>query len=636
MTSQTDIKMASKDSTNDHHHGKGPLVAYFIGLAFAVLAFLLPAHLSPLKNILFILSTLAAGYHAVILEGIQDTIQESRKKGRFSPNAHVLMGLAALGSALLGQFWEACLLILIFAGAHFLEEYAENRSKAEIKNLLAMNPNQARLIQEDGQTIQVPVETLKIGDKLQVLNGDQVPVDGVVLSGQAFIDESAINGESLPQEKEVGDSVFAATKNGSRSFTMEVTKESQDSVFASILELVNQNDQNKNKAAHFIDKYESSYVNIVILLCLAFALLMPLLFSWSFSQSIQTSLTLLVAASPCALAAASVSASLSAMSQLARKGVLSKGSAFLSSMGDIKAIAFDKTGTLTQGQPEIVGDYFVDDGNRQSMIDIVLAMEKESSHPLAHAFLNQYHMTEEVELEIENIVGQGLSAKDARDNYQIAKPSVFDQVPEAIQLKRDEWEKQGCTCVYFAKNGQVYAVFALLDKLKEEAYDVMAYLKEQNIHAVMISGDSQQTVAALATELGMDEFQAGVMPEDKSAYIEKIQEKYGATAMVGDGINDAPALVQADVGIAMGQGTDIAVDVSDLVLMQNQLEKLVLIQQVGKKMNRIILQNILFALLVVGYLVISTLFSWSNLSLNIIFHEASTLIVILNGLRLLR
>ncbi|MFL2146705.1 HAD-IC family P-type ATPase, partial [Desemzia sp. FAM 24101] len=373
---ETVQKQQSQEKHNHNHnhghdHGKMPVVLYFVGLALAIIALFLDGENSLLQNSLFSIASISAGYHVILLEGIGETIENTKSKKRFTPNSHILMGLAALGASLIGNFWEGTLLILIFSGAHFLEDYAEGRSKREITKLLEMNPTTARLIMSDGNTKIVDVNELKVGDQLQVLNGDQVPIDGVILTGNTSIDESSINGESIPKEKSKGDGVFGSTINGTGSFTMEVTKENKDTVFSKILQLVNQNQNNQTKAASIIQKFEPKYVTVVLIAIPLFILLTPLMLDWTWSQSIYRGLVLLVAASPCALAAATVSVTLSATSNLAKRGVLSKGSSYLSQLADIQAIAFDKTGTLTKGKPEVTNYYFADSVNEEKMIDIV-------------------------------------------------------------------------------------------------------------------------------------------------------------------------------------------------------------------------------------------------------------------------
>lgn len=620
---------------HDHEHGKMPIVLYFIGLALAVIALFLNEDYQLMRNILFSIATISAGYHVIILEGLGETIENSKVQKKFMPNSHILMGLAAIGASLMGNFWEGTLLILIFSGAHFLEDYAEGRSKREITKLLEMNPTTARLIQPDGSTKNVDVSELKVGDQLQVLNGDQVPIDGVILSGSTSIDESSINGESIPKEKSKGDDVFGSTINGTGTFTMEVTKENKDTVFSKILQLVNQNQDNQTKAASIIQKFEPKYVTVVLIAIPLFMLLAPFLLDWTWSQSIYRGLVLLVAASPCALAAATVSVTLSTTSNLAKKGVLSKGSSYLSQLADTQAIAFDKTGTLTKGKPEVTNYYFADSVNEENMIDIVVALEKESNHPLADAILRKFEQKNKLTIEVENQIGKGLTGDYKGRNYRIGKPTSFDDVSDEYSRLNNEWSSEGKTVVYVAVDEAVIGLIALMDVPSEHAKETIDYFREQGIHTTLITGDSEMTGKAVAKQLGIDEVIANVMPEDKSRIIDEQKEKYGVTAMVGDGVNDAPALVNADVGIAMGDGTDVAVEVSDLVLMQNDLSKLVKAHEISSKMNRVIWQNILFSMAVVAFLVVVSLLGLTDIAISVIIHEGSTLVVILNGLRLL-
>ena len=621
---------------HDHNHGKMPIILYFIGLALAIVALFLSGEYQLIKNIMFSLATISAGYHVIVLEGLGETIENTKANNKFTPNSHILMGLAAIGASAIGNFWEGTLLILIFSGAHFLEDYAEGRSRREITKLLEMNPTTARLILPDGNTKIVDVSELTVGDQLQVLNGDQVPIDGVILSGSTSIDESSINGESIPNEKTKGDTVFGSTINGTGTFTMEVTKENKDTVFSKILQLVNQNQDNQTKAASIIQKFEPKYVTVVLIAIPLFVLLAPVLLDWTWSQSIYRGLVLLVAASPCALAAATVSVTLSTTSNLAKKGVLSKGSSYLSQLADIQAIAFDKTGTLTKGKPEVTNYYFADSVNEENIIGIVVALEKESNHPLADAILRKFEQKNKLTIEVENQIGKGLTGDYNGRNYRIGKPTSFDNVEnEYIRLNK-EWASEGKTVVYVAEDENVIGLIALMDIPSEHAKETINYFKEHGIHTTLITGDSEMTGKAVAEQLGIDEVIANVMPEDKSRIIDEQKEKYGVTAMVGDGVNDAPALVNADVGIAMGDGTDVAVEVSDLVLMQNNLSKLVQSHNIATKMNRVIWQNIFFSMVVVVFLIIASFLGLTDIAISVIIHEGSTLVVILNGLRLLK
>lgn len=623
---------------HNHSHGdsKSAVVLFFAGLtAFIVALFLTDSSL--LQTILFISAMLLSGYH-IMLEGITDTIEATKRKRKFSPNVHILMTVAAIGATIIGNYEEGALLIIIFAAAHFMEEYAEGRSKREITNLLKMNPTEARLIEADGSVKVVDVSFLKIGDKLQVLNGDQIATDGVILSGVTSIDESSINGESIPREKTVGDEVFGSTINGNGTFTMEVTKDSSDTLFAKILQLVNQSQSNLSKTATKIQKIEPYYVTAVLIIVPIFILLGPSIFSWTWNESFYRGMVFLISASPCALAASAVPATLSGISNLAKRGVLFKGGSYLANLAGIKAVAFDKTGTLTKGKPSVTDFYFdeIDEATtEQNYIDLIVAMEKTANHPLANAILGKFEAKENIELEVENEIGKGLVAQYNGAVYQIGKPTVFKNVSSKIENHNEQYSIDGKTVVYFAKDNQVIGLIAMMDVPNANAIEVISYLKSQNIHTTMITGDSEVTGQAVGRQLGIDEVIGNVLPENKAQVIKDQQARYGTVAMLGDGVNDAPALVTADIGVAMGDGTDIAIDVADAVLMQNDLTKFSYAHKVSKRLDRVVWQNIIFSMLIVAILVTLNILGKMDITIGVIAHEGSTLIVILNGLRLL-
>lgn len=623
---------------HNHSHGdsKSAVILFFAGLtAFIVALFLTDSSL--LQTILFISAMLLSGFH-IMLEGIIDTIEATKRKRKFSPNVHILMTVAAIGATIIGNYEEGALLIIIFAAAHFMEEYAEGRSKREITNLLKMNPTEARLIEADGSVKVVDVSVLKIGDKLQVLNGDQIATDGVILSGVTSIDESSINGESIPREKTVGDEVFGSTINGNGTFTMEVTKDSSDTLFAKILQLVNQSQSNLSKTATKIQKIEPYYVTAVLIIVPIFILLGPSIFSWTWNESFYRGMVFLISASPCALAASAVPATLSGISNLAKRGVLFKGGSYLANLAGIKAVAFDKTGTLTKGKPSVTDFYFdeIDEATtEQNYIDLIVAMEKTANHPLANAILGKFEAKESIELEVENEIGKGLVAQYNGAVYQIGKPTVFKNVSSKIENHNEQYSKDGKTVVYFAKDNQVIGLIAMMDVPNANAIEVISYLKSQNIHTTMITGDSEVTGQAVGRQLGIDEVIGNVLPENKAQVIKDQQARYGTVAMLGDGVNDAPALVTADIGVAMGDGTDIAIDVADAVLMQNDLTKFSYAHKVSKRLDRVVWQNIIFSMLIVAILVTLNVLGKMDITIGVIAHEGSTLIVILNGLRLL-
>lgn len=634
-----------KHEHNHDHHGHNhsahdtKLAArmYLLGLIAFVLGLIVGNWQVWLENILMIAAVFLSGYH-VLGEGFGDTIRDSRQAGKFKPNIHLLMGLAALGAIIIGSFHEAALLILIFAGAHFLEDYAEGRSRREITNLMNLNPTEANLIQEDGTTIKVAVDDLKIGDRVKVLNGGQVPTDGRIVQGSTVINEASINGESMPKEKNVGDDVFGSTINGDHTIVVEVTKNPDETVFAKILKMVEASQENLTPAASKIKKIEPVYVTSVLILFPLVVLLGPWIFGWEWGQAWYRGLVFLISASPCALAASAVPATLSAISNLARHGVLFKGGVYLSNLIDLKAIAFDKTGTLTKGEPEVTDYYFVEGVQDAEILPVVVAMEGQSNHPLANAILQEfkdYTKSLPGHIEVTNELGKGLSGHYGGREYRIGKPSAFANVPEIIANDNTELSREGKTVVYIAENAEVIGYIAMMDTPNQAAKEAIHYLHAEGVHTVMITGDNEVTGQAVADQVGIDQVVANVMPEEKAQIVKDLQETYGQVGMTGDGVNDAPALVQADVGFAMGDGTDVAIDVADVVIMANDLEKLTYAHQKSKALNRITWQNMAFSMLVVLVLVVLNFMGISDIALGVLFHEGSTILVILNGLRLL-
>lgn len=626
--------------SHDHHHHDTKIASrmYITGLVTFILGLILGIWFTWLGNILMLATVFFSGYH-VLAEGFGDTIRISREKGKFSPNIHLLMGLATLGAILIGSFSEAALLILIFAGAHFLEEYAEGKSKREITNLLNLNPTEANLLQQDGSTSKVAVSDLKIGDRVKVLNGGQIPTDGIIVQGKTVINEAAINGESMPKEKGQGDEVFGATINGNYTITIEVTKNPDETVFAKILQLVDASQENLTPTASKIKKFEPIYVKVVLAIFPLVVILGPWIFNWTMGEAWYRGLVFLISASPCALAASAIPATLSAISNLARHGVLFKGGHFLSNLTDLKAVAFDKTGTLTKGKPEVTDYFFVEGIDDLAILPIVVAMEEQANHPLADAILAEFKADSpslQTTIEVENKVGSGLSANLAGDEYLIGKPALFQAIPDTITTQTSELRREGKTVIYIAKNSQVIGYIAMMDTVNDAAKTAIDYLIDAHIHTVMITGDNKETGQAVAKQVGIDEVVANVLPEEKANIVTDLQAKYGQVGMFGDGVNDAPALVQADIGFAMGDGTDVAIDVADVVIMDNNLTKLTHAHQISKRLNQITWQNIAFSMLVVTILVVLNFMSISDIAFGVLLHEGSTILVILNGLRLLK
>ena len=624
---------AASSCSHHHHHGKQPVILYVVGLVLYFIALLSPLPES-LSNLLMLSAMVVAGYQ-VIFEGIGETITESIRLKKFWPNVHILMTLAAIGAVFLGDYDEGALLILIFSGAHFLEEYAEGRSKREITALLKMNPTKARLRQANGEYVMVEVETLKIGDQLKVLPGDQVPTDGVILEGSSTLNESSINGESMPQEKTVGAEVYGSTINGQGTFTMTVTKVASDTIFAKILTLVNQSQSRLSPTATKIKQIEPLYVKTVIAIVPLFILSGIVIFQWGWYPSFYRGMVLMISASPCALAASAIPASLSGISNLAKRGVLFKGGSYLANLADVQAVAFDKTGTLTQGNPAVTDVYFIDETKASDWTKIIVSMENSANHPLAKAMLRHFDQVSPIALDVQNDIGKGLKTIYEGKEYKIGKQDFFANIASELLVQTERLTKQGKNVVFFGENDHVVGYLAMMDLPQPTASSVIDYLNTQGIQTVMITGDATLTGQAVGDLLGISQVKGNVLPEQKSTIITELQQQYGKTVMLGDGINDAPALVQADIGFAMGDGTDVAIDVADAVIMKNDLTRFQYAHQVSKKLDRIVWQNMIFSMLIVALLVVFNFFGKIEIGLGVFVHEGSTLVVILNGLRLL-
>ncbi|NKC69095.1 heavy metal translocating P-type ATPase [Vagococcus fluvialis] len=581
---------------------------------------------------IFIIGMIIGGFNQT-KEGIIDTIEEKHL------NVDLLMALAAIGACTISYYFEGIMLTFIFSLSGSLEEFTTNKSKKEIEGLMEIQPENAFLLNENGQTTEVPVKTLKIGDLLMVPKGTSVPIDGILLTDHASIDEAAITGESIPNEKTNQDNLFAGTINIGNSLKMEVTKESKDTLFSKIIQLVDEAQNTPSKTASFLSNFENIYVKAVLII-VPLAILIPyFLLGWTWNESFYRGMVLLVVASPCALVASATPATLAAISHGAKNGVLFKGGIYLEALADLKAITFDKTGTLTKGFPIVTDEFFLTD-EKELAINTLVAIETASTHPLANAITTKFskEASQKLNLDVKDVTGSGMLALADTDEWKVGNVDFVTTLPltDDIISKTEKLQSEGKTVIYLSKNNKILAFFGLLDVPKKDAIKTIQYFNKQGISTTMLTGDHSHTADAVAKMIGIDHVIADCLPEDKTEFIKKQKEEIGVNAMIGDGVNDAPALANASIGVAMGQGTDIAIDVADIVLMKDDLEKLALSHQLSLKLKRIITQNIVFSLSVIALLIISNFFKVINLPLGVIGHEGSTILVILNGLRMLR
>lgn len=630
---------------HDHHHehsNKLPLILYFSGLFLFLVGLVINFFAKSLPGqeiyiiVLNIASLLLAGHH-VIYDGIVETISNTIKHKRFMPNIHILMILGAVGALIIGEYIDGVLLILIFAGAHYLEDYAANKSKKEITNLLKLAPVNAKLLKEDGSTLIVNVNELKVGDHVLVSSGDQIPTDGFILKGAGLINEAMITGESMPKEKGVGDDVFGGSINANSVFVMEVNKDASETVIAKIIKVVSQTKTNISKTATFIQRFEPLYVMIVLILAPLFFLFGHFIMDWEVKVALQRMIIFLIGASPCALAVSDIPATLSALSLLAKRGVIFKGGAPLAQLADIKAIAFDKTGTLTNGTPEVIDVIYRDGLNNEEvhlLETLIVSIEQKANHPLATALVAHFKNVTPFDLPVNQVIGQGISAKYEDSLYTIGKPTLLT-LNEEVSAKVNEFASQGKTVIAIWREEEFQALISFLDVVKSSAKAAIDYFHEHNIATIMLTGDNLVTAKAIGNHLNIARVHANVLPEDKQNIIESLKEEYESVAMVGDGVNDAPALAEASVGVAMGNGTDVAIEAADAILVKNDFQKLAFTHAVSKRLKRIVIENIVIALLVVIFLMVTNFITEVPMGIAVTVHEGSTILVILNGLRML-
>lgn len=584
--------------------------------------------------IAYLLAFVIGGF-AKAKEGIEATYENKEL------NVEMLMIFAAVGSAIIGYWTEGAVLIFIFAVSGALETYTMNKSHKEISSLMELQPEEALLI-TNGYEQKVPVSELVVGDEILIKPGERVPSDGIIIKGQTNIDEAAITGESMPVSKGEQAEIFAGTVNMSGSITVQVTKASHDTLFHKIIQLVQSAQSEKSPSQLFIERFEGTYVKVVLLVVIAMIFLPYFLLGWSWHESFYRAMILLVVASPCALVASIMPATLSAISNGARHGILVKGGVHLENLSHLEAIAFDKTGTLTKGKPEVT-EVIVKTGlEKDTLIWKAASIERHSNHPLAQAIVKYAKQNIRRELfhpdSLEDVPGWGVKAEMNGEQWKIGKAAFVgkENVDKFADGKAKDLSSLGNTLVFIEINGELSAMIAMKDVVRSETKVAIDHLKKQGIQTVMLTGDSEKTARAIAAESHVDEFFAECLPEEKVEKLKQLKKKYKTVAMVGDGINDAPALAIANVGIAMGEGTDVALETADIVLMKNDLPRIAEAIRLSQRMNKIIKQNVIFSITIIMLLISSNFFQMLDLPYGVIGHEGSTILVILNSLRLLK
>ena len=551
----------------------------------------------------------------------------------------MLMCIACVASFIIGHPEEGAAVTFLYYIAEFLEDYAEHRAKRSIKSLVEIAPDTARVKAGDGEVIK-NVDEVKVGEIVIVKPGDKVPLDGKVIYGSSSINQASITGESVPVLKEVGDEVFSGTVNEDGYLEIEVTKEAKDSVISKIVTLVKRSQLNRSETESLVEKVAKYYTPIMMVAAAIVAFVPPLLFGQSLVDWVYKALSLLVISCPCAFLISTPVGMVSAITSATRNGVIIKGSTYVEEMKDVKAVIFDKTGTLTEGKLQLSDVEVLDDSyTKEEIIKIAASLEHESSHPIAQAIVN-YADENEIALDnisdFKNVPGKGIIANINGEQYYAANESLIEG--SSFDISKDEINKiaEGKTLVFVGNSEKVLAIITVSDVIRSNASEVINDLKEQGIQTVMLTGDNKLAAKGVADEIGIDYVYSNLMPEDKLNILDTIRNKFGDVAMVGDGINDAPALARANIGIAMGAaGSDVAIETADVALMQDDISKLPYLFSLSRKTMTIIKQNITVAIAVKLLCVILAILGIITLMMSVGFGDLGlTLLVILNSFRI--
>lgn len=593
-----------------------------------------------LSVLLYVISYTVGGWIKA-KEGIETLVKER------DLDVNLLMIAAALGAASIGYWSEGAMLIFIFAMSGALESYAMERSQKDISSLMALKPATAVRI-EQGAMSEVAIELLAVGDLLLVRPGELIPADGKVYRGESAVNQASITGESLPIEKMAGSEVFAGTVNGEGPLYIEVTTAAEHTLFAKIIRMVEEAESEVPNSQRFIKRLESVYARIVVAATVLLIALPPFVLAWSWSDAFYKAMVFLVVASPCALVSSIMPAMLSAISKSARKGILFKGGVHLENMANVSVVAFDKTGTLTEGIPQVT-DFIAGEGySRDELLAVSASIEKLSRHPLAEAIVTLAE-EEKVELysieESKSVTGWGIEGRVNGRLWRIGKSNMLDEsAPVAGEDGNAFWktlrkrlESEGKTVSLILEGGHIAGMIALQDTVRPQAKAAVQKLQQLGIKVAMLTGDRKATADLMTGRTGVDLVFADLLPEDKVAHIKALREQYGQVIMVGDGVNDAPALATATVGMGMGlKGSGAALEIADVVLMNDNIEEIASTIELARRTQRIVKQNMIFAATVILALMAGNFLQGIALPFGVIGHEGSTILVILNGLRLLR
>ena len=585
--------------------------------------------------VLYGVAYIAGGWY-----GIQASIDALREK---TINVDLLMILAAVGAAFVGQPAEGAILLFLFSLSNTLQSYAMDRSRKAIEKLLDLRPATAS-VKRGQKWVSVSIDELKLGDTVIVRPGERFPIDGSVTHGQSEVDQAAITGESVPVHKNTGDDVFAGTVNGTGALEIKVTRLAKDTTLARIVKMVEDAQSTKAQTQRMLDDFEEVYALIVLGAAALLVIVPYFLLGEAFQPTFYRAMTWLVVASPCALVISTPASFLSAIANGARNGVLFKGGVHLEKTATLKVLAFDKTGTLTHGMPELTRLIALGNVDENELLRLTAALEARSEHPLAKSIVrsaNERDLNLPPSTSFRAVPGQGVEGIVEGKTLWIGNERLFEErgvdIPADVLAQARAIEDEGQTVMYAYSTPDFLGLLAVADTLREDAVEMIKALKTAGIErVVMLTGDNPRVAAKIAERAGVDEYHANLLPQDKVTVLKSLQNKYGPVAMVGDGVNDAPSLATADIGIAMGgAGTDVAIETADVVLMSDDLQKIPFAIGLARRAKKVVWQNLVFALAVIVLLVAGAFGANLALPLGVVGHEGSTVLVVLNGLRLL-
>ena len=583
---------------------------------------------------------LALFWGAILIGGVYPLRSAIRAVRHKRLTITVLLVVAAIGAIALGVIEEAAMLVVIFSLGEAMEAYATDKARGSISALMELAPPTANRLNDDGATKTVAVEELHPGDVVLVRPGERLPTDGAVIDGASWVDASPVTGESVPVEATAGTEVFGGSLNGNGVLRIEVTKEYYDTVLARVIEQVEEAQANRSGAERFADKFGAVYTPAMFALAIAVALVLPLLgFEWR--EAIYRALVVLVVSCSCALIISVPVSVVTAIARGARDGILIKGGIYLERLADIKAVAFDKTGTLTRGRPTLAQVTPLDGISEDEALTLAAAVETGSEHPIATAIVagaRDRGLTIPAVQDARALPGAGMEATLDGRTLHIGRPTDEDRTDGTAGPALAHAEAEGCTAVVLRDDTRPLAVVAVADQLRPDAESTLTELRDLGVERVlMLTGDNATVARSTAQALGLDDYRAELLPEDKSAAIRELREKHGVIAMVGDGVNDAPALANADLAIAMGAAsTDVALETADVALMADELDRLPAAIRLSRRARNNIKINIALSLTVVAILIVAALAGWMSLTTGLLLNEGSAALIILNGLRMLR